>query len=128
MDVKISSSLILLTYKGKALLMYKSNGPIDEEKHPWCFIGGIKGEKESFEKAMARRVEKEAGIKIEKVEFVSEFCYHARLTDDNVNKIERAENQLLDFFSLKESKKLFLSSKTTQFISKHGNLIDSDLL
>lgn len=128
MDAKISPGLILLTYKGKALLMYKSNGPIDEEKHPWCFIGGIKGEKESFEKAMARRVEKETGIKIEKVEFVSEFCYHARLTDDNVNKIERAENQLLDFFSLKESKKLFLSSTTTQFISKHGNLIGSNLL
>jgi len=108
--------------------MYKSNGPIDEEKHPWCFIGGTKGEKESFEKAMARRVEKETGVKIEKVEFVSEFCYHARLTDDNVNKIERAENQLLDFFSLAESKKLFLSTTTTQFISKHGNLINSDLL
>lgn len=128
MDPKISPGLILLTYKGKALLMYKSNGPIDEEKHPWCFIGGIKTEKESFEKAMTRRVQRETGIKIEKVEFVSEFCYHARLTDDNVNKIERAENQLLDFFTLAESKKLFLSRTTTQFISKHGNLIDSELL
>lgn len=103
--------------------MHKRNGPIDEEKHPWCFIGGIKEKKESFENAMTRRVEKEAGIKIEKVEFVSKSRYHARLTDDNVNKIERAENQLLDFFSLGESKKLFLSSTTAQFISKHGDLI-----
>lgn len=123
MDDKILRSLILLTYKGKALLMYKTNSPLDKEKHPWCFIGGIKEKEESFENAMARRVEKEMGIKIEKIEFVSESCYHARLTDDHVNKIERAENQLLDFFSLSELKKLFLSSTTAQFISKHGTLI-----
>lgn len=123
MDDNISSSLILLTYKNKVLLMYKSNGPIDEEKHPWSFIDGVKEEKESLEKTLARRVEKETGIRVEKVEFVSEFCYHARLTDDNVNKIERAENQLLDFFSLRESKKLLLSNATKQFILKHGDLI-----
>jgi len=123
MDDKISPASILLTYKGKALLMYKRNSSIDEEKHAWCFIGGIKEKRESFENAMSRRVEKEMGIKIEKVEFVSESCYHARLTDDNVNKIKRAEGQLLDFFTLKEARKLFLSNTTAQFISKHGTLI-----
>ncbi|MEK7450838.1 MAG: NUDIX hydrolase [Patescibacteria group bacterium] len=123
MDDKILRSLILLTYKGKVLLMHKTNGPMDAEKHPWTFIGGIKGEKESFENAMTRRVEKEMGIRIEKVEFVSEACYHARLTDDNVNNIERAENQLLNFFSPKELGKLFLSNTTAQFISKHSSLI-----
>lgn len=123
MDDKISPASILLTYKGKALLMYKKSSPMDEEKHAWCFIGGIKENRESFENAMSRRVEKETGIKIEKVEFVSESCYHARLTDDNVNKIKRAEGQLLDFFTLKELRKLFLSSTTAQFILKHGALI-----
>src|ERR1035437_822499 len=123
MDAKSSPSLILLTYKGKALLMHKQKSVIDEEKHPWSFIGGIKENKESFEHAMSRRVEKEMGIKIENVEYVSELCYHARLTDDNVNKIQRAENQLLDFFTLKELKNLFLSSLTVQFISKHSGLI-----
>jgi len=123
MDNKISPVSILLTYKGKVLLMHKKNGPTDEEKHAWCFIGGVKEDRESFENAMSRRVEKEAGIKIENVEFVSESCYHARLTDDNVNKIERGENQLLDFFTLKEAGKLFLSSTTAQFILKHGALI-----
>ncbi len=123
MDDKISRSLILLTYKGKILLMHKRNGPRDEEKHPWSFIGGIREKKESFEKVLIKRVEKEMGIKIENVEFVSESCYYARLTDDNVNNIKRAENQLLDFFSLKELKKLFLSRSTEQFISKHATLI-----
>ncbi|OGH13504.1 MAG: hypothetical protein A2860_02730 [Candidatus Levybacteria bacterium RIFCSPHIGHO2_01_FULL_37_33] len=123
MDDKIFPSLILLTYKGKVLLMHKQDSVIDEGKHPWCLIGGIKEKRESFENAMSRRVEKEMGIKIEKVEYVSEFCYHARLTDDNVNKIQRAENQLLDFFTLKEVGNLFLSNTTAQFISKHGALI-----
>jgi len=123
MDDKTQQGLILLTYKNKVLLMHKSSSSIDKEKHPWCLIGGIKEEKESFENAMSRRVEKEMGIKVEKVEFVSESCYHARLTDDNVNKIQRAENQLLDFFTLGEVKKLFLSNTTAQFISKHSALI-----
>ncbi|MEK7559643.1 MAG: NUDIX domain-containing protein [Patescibacteria group bacterium] len=123
MDGKISRSLILLTYKGKALLMNKSNNSIDKEKHPWCFIGGVKGETESFESAMKRRVEIEAGIEIKDVELVSESCYHARLTDDDVNRIKREENQLLDFFTLKDLKKLFLSNTTAQFVSKHSELI-----
>lgn len=101
---------------------------MDEVIHPWCFIGAVKDEKESFEKAITRQVERDAGIKIGKVEFVSQSCYHARLTDDDVNKIERAENQLLDFFSLEESKKLFLTAAASKFISRHGDLIGSDLL
>jgi isopentenyldiphosphate isomerase len=121
--VNSSPSLILLTYKGKALLMHKQKNVIDEEKHPWSFIGGFRENKESYERAMIRRVEKEMGIKIENIEYVSEFCYHARLTDTNVNQIKRAENQLLDFFTLKEIKQLFLSNLTMQFVSKHSTLI-----
>lgn len=103
--------------------MHKQNSVIDKEIHPWSFIEGIKKTEESFENALKRHVEKEMGIKIEEIEFVSESCYHARLTDDNVNNIKRAENQLLDFFTLEEVKKLFLSNKTAKFISKHGMLI-----
>jgi len=123
MDDKNHLSLILLTYKGKVLLMHKTNGPRDEENHPWSFIGETREKKESFENALARRVEKETGIKIENVEFVSESCYHARLTDENVNNIQRAENQLLDFFSPKELDKLSLSKLTQQFISKLDSLV-----
>ena len=115
--------LILLTYKGKVLLMHKQKSVIDEEKHPWSLIGGIREKKESFEKALCRRVHKEAGIKIENVQFVSEFCYRAELTDDNVNNIQRAENQLLDFFTPREVGKLFLSRATEEFISKHASII-----
>ena len=123
MDDSNSSSLILLTYKGKVLLMHKQKNVLDEEKHPWCFIGGEKTDKESFEEALSRTVEEEAGIRIENVQYVSEFCYHAKLTDDNVNNIQRGENQLLDFFTPREVAKLFLADSTQEFISKHGNLI-----
>ena len=119
-----SPSLILLTYKGKALLMHKQKSVLDAEKHPWSFISGVKEKKESLEKTLAKRVHKEMGIKIENVEYVSDSYYHARLTDDNVNSIKRAEHQLLDFFTLKELKKLFLSSDTYDFVSKHGDLIE----
>ncbi len=103
--------------------MNKSNSVVDEEKHPWSFIAGIIKKRDSFENVMSRRVKKETGIEIEKVELVDESCYVARLTDDNVNKIERAQNQLLNFFTLKELKKLFLTIPTRQFISKHSALI-----
>ena len=117
------TSLILLTYKGKVLLMYRSDSAIDVQKHEWCLIGGEKGKDESFEEAMTRRVEKEANIKIDEVEFVSKNCYHARLTDDNVNNIKREERQLLDFFTLREIQNLSLTEATKQFIEKHGSLI-----
>ena len=72
---------------------------------------------------MARTVEEEAGIKIDNVECVSKSCFPAQLTDDDVNNIQRAENQLLDFFTPKELTKLLLSKPTQEFISRHNNLI-----
>jgi NADH pyrophosphatase NudC (nudix superfamily) len=120
---RISPGLILLTYKGKVLLMHKQKSVIDQEKHPWSIISSIKDKSESFEKTLAKRVHKEMGIKIDNVEPVTQFYYHAKLTDNNVNNIKRSENQLLDFFSLKETKKLLLSSETAKFISNHASLI-----
>jgi len=115
--------LILLTYKGKVLLMHKEKSVIDEEKHPWCTIGGIRHAKESFEQTLSRRVENETGIKIGKVEHVSELYYHAHLTDDNVNKMQRKEHQLLDFFTPRELSKLFIANSTQALIAKHSDLI-----
>jgi NADH pyrophosphatase NudC (nudix superfamily) len=120
---KTPSGLILLTYKGKVLLMHKQKSVIDEEKHPWCLIGGVKTNKESFKEALSRKVEQEAGIKISNIEYIAEDYYHANLTDDNVNKIQRSEHQLLDFFTPRDLSKLLLTSSTQEFILKHGNLI-----
>jgi 8-oxo-dGTP pyrophosphatase MutT (NUDIX family) len=103
--------------------MHKEKSVIDEEKHPWCTIGGIRHAKESFEETLQRRVENETGVKIKNVEHVSEFYYHASLTDDNVNKMQRKEHQLLDFFTPRELDKLFLADSTQNFLAKYGDLI-----
>lgn len=123
----IPQSLILLTYKGKILLMHKTNGALDKIAHPWCLIGGFPKNKESFENAINRAVKSETGLKIENVECISEFRYYAELTDDNINKIQREEFQLLDFFSLKDLQKLLLSDSTREFIAKCSYLIDKPL-
>ncbi|MEK7168806.1 MAG: hypothetical protein AAB778_02235 [Patescibacteria group bacterium] len=115
--------LILLTYKGKVLLMHKQDGVLDNKRHPWCLIEGARSKTEPFEKTLIKHVQKEMGIKINNIETVTDSYFHARLTDDNVNSIKRSENQLLDFFSPKEVKKLFLSVKTADFISNHESLI-----
>jgi ADP-ribose pyrophosphatase YjhB (NUDIX family) len=103
--------------------MHKEKSVIDEEKHPWCLIGGIKQGQESFEETLSRRVKNETGIKIGTVKFISEFCYHANLTDDNVNQMQRKEHQLLDFFTPRELDKLFLANSTQEFLTKHSDLI-----
>lgn len=103
--------------------MHKQKGVLDPEKHPWSFISAIKEKRESFEKALSRCIQKEMGIKVENIKFVSEYCYHARLTDENVNSIKRSEHQLLDFFTLEEIEKLSLSSLTREFITKHGLIV-----
>ncbi len=118
-DTKKPHGLILLTYKGKILLSHTSNSAIDQEKHPWRFLGGTKDKKESFEAAMQRLVKKEMGIKIDNIVAVKEAYYHARLTDDNVNNIQRSDNQLFAFFSLKEAEKLFLSFPTQEFMEQY---------
>lgn len=104
--------------------MHKTRGVLDEVAHPWCLIEGERRDKESYEDAMSRTVEKETGIKVEKVEFVSELRYHAALTDDNINNIKRGEFQLLDFFALKDLEKLYLADSTREFVSKFGYLKD----
>ena len=116
-------SQILLTYKGKVLLMNKSESVLDEGKQPWVIIGGTIGNKSKIEDALAKRVEKEAGIKINEIKQISENYYHCELTDDNVNHIDRAQGQLLDFFKLEEVEKLSLSSAARAFIEKYSSLI-----
>ena len=103
--------------------MHKEKSVIDEEKHPWCLIGGIKCKKETFEQTLSRRVQNETGIRVENIEYISESCYHANLSDDNVNRMQRKEHQLLDFFTLRDLNKLFLANSTQEFITKHGNLL-----
>jgi len=120
---EIYSSLILLTYKNKALLSYKQKDSLDEGGRPWSLIASTKNIHETFENAFERRLQDELGIKVDNVEHVSDSFYHASLTDSNVNQIKREEGQLFSFFTIKELKNLLLTVPTREFVSKHGNLI-----
>lgn len=119
-----SYDLILLTYKNKILLMQKQKNVLDQEKHPWSLVSISKDQNLSLGQALMSRVVEEMGIKVENVAHISENYYHANLTDKNVNSIQRSELQLLDFFTLKETKKLNLSDETSKFISAYPQLIN----
>ena len=62
MDGNTSSSLILLTYKNKALLMYKQKNSLDDGRDAWSFIGSAKNANEPDETALKRNIEQEMGI------------------------------------------------------------------
>jgi hypothetical protein len=123
MDDKTNLNLILLTYKGKALLMYKTDSAIDEKKHDWTFIVERNSTGKNNRESIKKQVEKETGIKVDNVEYLSDSFYYTQLTDDNVNNIKRSEGQLLDFFTLSDIQKLQLTFQTKQFVQKYGNLI-----
>ncbi len=133
MDKKIDSSIILLTYKGKVLLtMMRDSRQVLLKQGTWTFISGLKGKNESFEESILRKVKGETHITLFGVEFLSSlfyedrtsYLYHAELTDDNVNNIERDEGKSLDFFSLQELEKLSLTPSTRLFIERHKNLLE----
>ncbi len=105
-------------------MSHTSTSAIDQEKHPWRFLGGTKDKKETFETAMQRLVKKEMGIKIENIVPVKDTYFHAKLTDDHVNNIQRSDNQLFAFFTVKEVQKLFLSFPTQEFM-EHYKSTDS---
>lgn len=132
---KLNESLILLTYKEKILLMIRNYVFNSGVARIWCMIGGEKGDKESFEKSIARKIKEEMNIKINDVKllFVSPtndkntYFYHGKLTDSNVNLIERSEGQELQFFDLKELDKLQLEASTNLFFTQNRNTVE-DLL
>ena len=123
MHDKNDSNLILLTYKEKALLMYKYESSIDETEHEWTFPKTIKKSSESIKEGLMKVVFKEAGIKIGNIRYIGRNFYHAQLSDNDVNSIKRKELQLINFFTLNEVKKLNLSPLTKNFVNQHGNLI-----
>ena len=129
---KVDTSLILLTYKGKVLLMHRNVLPNILQINDWSFIGGTKEKNKSFEETIYKDVERETSIKLEKVELLSDpinsdnrkHFYHAKLTDKNVNDIKRGDGQTLDFFTLRELERLHLSESTKLFIVKYRNLLE----
>lgn len=126
-------SLILLTYKGKVLLLLEESSPVRSASDVWSFIAATTVKKESFENAIIRQVKEEMQIHLAAVTFLSNWTYdgrkkyffHASLTDKDVNNIQRSEARTIDFFTLKELEKVKLEPLTKLFIQKHNDLLQS---
>lgn len=112
--------------------MNKDDQPDMTGKTAWSFIGGTKQTDKPFEETICRDVERETNIKLKAVELLSSdfyfdrkrYFFHAKLTDENVNNIKRADGQTLAFFTLKELGKLQLATTTRLFLLKHRELFE----
>lgn len=133
---KINESLVLLTYKEKILLMIRNYVLNSGLQKIWCMVGGEKENNESFEKAIVRKIKEEMNIEINDVKLLlvvpsdskNTYFYHGKLTDNNVNLIERAEGQELQFFDLKELGKLKLATSANLFFTQNKNIVEEAIV
>jgi hypothetical protein len=129
--INTNASIILLTYKNKLLLTFKEYSPIFTGPHTWHVIGSTKGTNESFEDAIKRKVKKDTGLQLSRIDFLScssdktQQYFHSELTDTHVNSIVRENGQVIQFFSANELETLVLSPMTEQLISKHRGVVES---
>jgi len=129
---KLSESLVLLTYKEKILLMIRNYVFNSGLQKTWCMIGGKRESNESCEKTIIRKIKEEMNIKINDVKLLlvapsddkDTYFYHGKLTDKNVNFIERAEGQELQFFDLKELDKIQLTTSANLFFTQNKNIVE----
>lgn len=99
-------------------------------------IGGKKENNESFEKTIVRKIKEEMNIEVSNVKLLlispsfdkDIHFYHGKLTDNNVNLIERAEGQELQFFNLKELDKLQLAASANLFFTRHRSAVEELLV
>lgn len=132
MNANNDASVILLTYKGKVLLLLEEIAPVRSVLDTWSFISGAKNKKESFEEAIIRQVKTEMQVQLDGVTLLShwtydgrkKYFYHALLSDKDVNNIQRSEARTIDFFTLKEIEKIKLEPLTRLFIEKHRKYLE----
>lgn len=115
------SSSIVLTYKNKVLLLSQDIDEKGTELSLWSFIGGKKRGTESHEQTVRRRVKYNTNLELKEIKCLQsktrgrDYYYHGRLSDFEVNHIERREGERLEFYTLKEVDALTLSEKTQDF-------------
>ncbi len=105
-------------------------------KKIWCMIGGKKENNESFEKTITRKIKEEMNIEVGTIKLLlispsndkDIHFYHGKLTDNNVNLIERSEGQELQFFNLKELDNLQLTASANTFFTQHRDTVEELLV
>lgn len=110
---------IIIIYKGKLLLVTKDSLA---EENLWSFVGENYNWTNSQESALKilKRVTKLKSLIVEKISLSDsgdDTLYFTRLSDKNVNSIERSETEKLEFYNLKEVLGLNLTSSTQTLVS-----------
>ena len=132
MEQKLEQVNIILTYKGKVLVMHTENNPLLLNEVVWRFIGRNREKGKSMEETILREVEKQTGIKLSSIDFLStieeddtqKHFYHGRLSDSNVNNMNRDQGQTIQFYSMRELEKIPLTPSTRKFITQHSNIFE----
>jgi ADP-ribose pyrophosphatase YjhB (NUDIX family) len=112
--------------------MHTENNPLLLNEVVWRFIGRNKEKGKSMEDTIIREVSRQIGIKLPKVEFLStiddddtqKHFYHGKLTDADVNNMDRENGQTIQFYSMRELEKVPLSPTTKHFLSQHSNIFE----
>ncbi len=122
---------ILLTYKGKILLLQQENVLADTNVNAWHLIKKTKAKDTSPEAAIIREVQKETNIKLDEVTLLAkvasegtvQYLFHTKLSDKHVNNINRGEGRVLQFFGLNELAKLQIQSSSKSFLSHNVSIL-----
>lgn len=123
-----SLSFILLTYKSKLLLVVPDFDPSGMIEPVWVLMNTTSTA--SSKKKLLDQVLFETHLSFhnENVQIdtykpsENATVYHVRLTDQNVNNIQRRDRQKLEFFTFKELAKLRLSDSTRDLFNEHSAL------
>lgn len=125
--------LILLTYKGKILLLQRENIINTQNIHAWHFIKKMRVNDAPAESAIIQEVRNETHVLLDKVTLISkvtygntiQYLFHSQLSDKNVNNIKRGEGRLLQFFGLNEVNKLQIQPSTKMFFLNNKTFFEN---
>ncbi len=126
-----SSNYVILAYKGKLLLFSHDIDIDDITQNVWSFVGNRQLPKETSEDAIYRIIKHTTNLTLKNIkpilsnsqDKIMDRFYSVRLTDDDVNQIDRRSRQRLEFFKLKETEKLTLNDSTKYFLAKNRDEI-----
>lgn len=123
----VCTNYVILAYKGKLLLFSHDIEIDDVTQNVWSFVGSRQLAKEKSENAIARIAKHTTNLDLKNITLMSSITndkltdnyYCAKLTDDQVNQIDRRSRQRLEFFKLSEINKLNLAAPTREFLAEY---------
>lgn len=120
---------IILTYKNKFLLLSPDVHPAKNQKTNWSILGGQMQQHESYKDSIRNKVQYVTKLVLKDLKPLSlseenvNTCYHGKLTDTEVNSIQRRVGQRLEFYTLEEIKHLSLTPLTSNFFLQNQTLV-----